>query len=358
MISSLLEKFEQVLFFHWLAPVLGLCAVVIVFHIFRKRRIITLKERGEYSRYREQSISFIGGIVFVLSLIIVMPIDGELRGQLLSLLGIVISAALALSSTTVMGNLLAGIMLRVVDSFNIGDFIKHGGQLGRVSDIGLLHIEMQTEDSDLLTISNLVLVSQAYTVIRAKGTILKAEVSLGYDVHRRDVERALLRAVEAAELSDGFVEVAKLGDFSINYIVHAHLSDTRKLVVSRSRLRAAMIDCLHEDGIEIVSPNFMNQRQLEANKKIIANTSQHHQEDDNAVAIDNVLFSKAARAEFVIKVEKRLLSVKEKIVQLEGELSKADKEQQQEIIDKLERAKRREAQLQFLIDDEQDKAIS
>jgi len=50
----------------------------------------------------------------VISVILTLPVREATRSDLLSLLGIVVSAAVALGSTTFVSNAMAGIMLRIV----------------------------------------------------------------------------------------------------------------------------------------------------------------------------------------------------------------------------------------------------
>lgn len=72
-------------------------------------------------------IGFIGFIIILTSL----PINESVRGQLISLIGIVISAAFALSSTTLLGNALAGVTNKTSKSFKLGDFIVVDKYFGR-----------------------------------------------------------------------------------------------------------------------------------------------------------------------------------------------------------------------------------
>ena len=81
------------------------------------------------------SIAMVGVIALILSL----PMSDSLRGQVSSLIGIVISAVLALSSATFIGNGLAGIMLRTINSFKPGDFIEIDDHFGRITERGLFH---------------------------------------------------------------------------------------------------------------------------------------------------------------------------------------------------------------------------
>jgi small-conductance mechanosensitive channel len=217
---------------------------------------------------RQGFVALLGGI-FVVFLILQLPIDDSRRGQLMNLLGILVTAAVALSSTTLLGNAMAGFMLRSIRNFRPGDFIVVDGHRGRVSELGLLRTEIQTERRNLTTFPNLFLVTNPVTVVRSSGTFIASTVSLGYDVPREDVEDALIKAAEEAGLTDAFVFVLELGDFSIVYQVAGFLEEVKYLISAESNLRESMLDSLHRAGIEIVSPTFMNQRQLKPEKLFI-----------------------------------------------------------------------------------------
>ena len=76
------------------------------------------------------------------------------RGQIITLMGLVITGVIALSSTSFVANIMAGLMLQVVKSFKPGDFVRVGEYFGRVTERGLFHVEIQTEDRDLTTLPN------------------------------------------------------------------------------------------------------------------------------------------------------------------------------------------------------------
>ena len=100
--------------------------------------------------------------------------------------------------------------------------------------------------------------TQPMKVVRASGTIVSAEVSLGYDLARARVSDVMLQAALDAGLTDAFVHVRALGDFSVTYRVAGLLADVGSLISARSHPREHMLDALHGAGIEIVSPTFMN----------------------------------------------------------------------------------------------------
>ena len=256
-------------------------------------------------------LTFSGG----LAIIVALPISDTLRGQLLSLIGILLSAAIALSSTTFIGNIMAGIMLKAIKSVRPGDFMTVADIVGRVTEMDLLHTEIQTEDRDLVTVPNLYIVTQPMRVVRASGTIVSAEVSLGYDIQRRQVSRLLTEAASQADLKDCFVQIRGLGDFSVVYRVAGMLEDVKSLISVRSRLREKMLDVLHEAGIEIVSPNFMNTRAISENMVFVPQPPVTEQ-PEQVVSAEELAFDKAEQASSVEDIRKQIEALDAEILRL------------------------------------------
>ncbi len=270
------------------------------------------------AQFRFQLIMLSLTLAGLIATVVALPINENLRAQLLSLLGILLSAAIALSSTTFIGNIMAGIMLRVIRSARPGDFVTVGDLTGRITEMGLLHTEIQTEFRDLVTIPNLYLVTNPTKVVRASGTIISAEVSLGYDVPRTDVAAVLCDAATESGLKDPFVHVRELGDFSILYRVAGLLEDVESLISARSRLRESMLDALHEAEIEIVSPSFMNSRVYSVDREFIPEPSRRTRKPVQAQA-EAIVFDKAADAASIEELKKSLESINDKIRNLPEE---------------------------------------
>jgi small-conductance mechanosensitive channel len=262
------------------------------------------------------------GLVLV---VLLLPIGDTLRGQILSLIGIVLSAGIALSSTTFLGNMLAGIMLRAVRSFRMGDFIEVGGHFGRVSDRGLFHTEIQTEERNLTTLPNMFLVTNPVNTVRTSGTIISATVSLGYDVPRTLVEKLLLEAAERADLRDAFVLTVELGDFSVTYRLAGLLTEVKSLITARSRLRSEMLDVLHREDVEIVSPTFMNQRPLTPERRFIPKPTHLHPSGRSrgTPSPEEILFDKAEEAEEAENLQQTVTDLSDRIEVLKVELKEA-----------------------------------
>jgi len=275
------------------ALVVGVIIVLGVVSRFLQRNAAKVTGRQFRNQLIMTGASFCGLLLVILGL----PIDTTMRGQLLSLIGIIISAAIALSSSTILGNAMAGVMLKTLRNFHSGDFIKVGDYFGRVTERGLFHTEIQTADRDLVTLPNMFLATTPVTVVRSSGTIVSATVSLGYDIPHTKIEDLLLKAANGIELKDAFVQVLDLGDFSVNYRVAGLLEESKKLLSYRSRLRASILDALHHGGVEIVSPNFQNLRDYDPQKNFIPAPVRARKDQPVDAAPVEVVFDKAEVAE-------------------------------------------------------------
>lgn len=294
------------------------------------------------------TIAFIG----IISVVLALPMSAEQKGQITSLIGIVLSAVLGLSSTTFIGNALAGIALKLRNNFKPGDFIQVEGIYGRVTEQGLFHTEIQTMDRDLTTLPNMSLAANAVKVTRQSGTIISVECSLGYDVNRLKIEETLLKAAEKSGLIEPFVHIISLGDFSIVYRIHGLLENVKSIFSAKSQLTGHVIDELHNAGIEIVSPNFVNQKQVgEAifipegyrTKKVIVPDE----------VPESIIFDKAEEAEDIEKKKEKLAAVEDKI-KAESERLKEieDQDLKQKLVEKIEKTKAIKENLEDRIDTE------
>lgn len=254
-----------------------------------------------------------------LSIIAALPVSDTLRGQLLSLIGLLLSAAIALSSTTFIGNILAGIMLKTIRKARPGDFITVADLTGRITEMDLLHTEIQTEFRDLVTVPNIYMVTQPLKVVRASGSIITAEVSLGYDVAHGRAKKALLEAASASGLTDCFVHVRTLGDFAVTYRVAGLLEDIRSLISARSVLMTEMLDALTNNDIEVVSPNFMNTRALAPQQRILPAQSTKRRTEDIQTLAEDIAFDKAEDAASAEKVREAIKETEQALKDLKEE---------------------------------------
>ncbi len=319
------------------AAIALLCSVCVLwfFNWFLLKRH---KSLGAQAKIPRQLVMLVMSIMAVLVLVILFPMSDSTRGQIITLIGLVITGVIALASTTFVANVMAGLMLSAVKSFLPGDFIRVGEQFGRVTERGLFHTEIQTQDRDLTTLPNLHLATNPVTVVHARGTIISADLSLGYDVPRAKVEELLKKAAINVDLVEPFILVTELGDFSVGYRVCGFLAEVESLITSRSNLKKSVLDILHANNIEIVSPGFVYQRQLSSWENVIPDravkTSVETVESD--LAPEDLIFDKARDAAETEDLRAKIVSLQEDLNQLNQQKKLMSNSEKQVIEEKVQ----------------------
>lgn len=243
--------------FKYFIPLLIIAALIAANALLKRR----LQGSAEKVMYKNLTMIVLT-ICAALGIAFIFADSDKNREYILGVFGIFLSAAVALSSTTLLGNALAGMMLRSVRSFKLGDFIRVNEFFGSVSGRGLFHTEIQNEDNDLVTLPNLYLATHPVQVTLKSGTIIAADVNLDYGVPREKIEKLLTRAAEAAGLQNASIHVMSLVGYGVTYRVRGNLVDINRVSPpeARSHLNIMILEFLKAEMIEIVSPAFTNKR--------------------------------------------------------------------------------------------------
>ena len=116
-----------------------------------------------------------------------------------------------------------------------------------------------------------------------------------------------------------------MGDYSVSYRIAGLLTDVKSMLSARSKLHKAVLDSLHQAGIEIVSPAFTNTRPQEPGSVMIPaaprKTKIANQEDNRPEA---VIFDKAEEAE---AVQQDRVALEEQLATLQAALKDANSEE-------------------------------
>jgi small-conductance mechanosensitive channel len=236
-------------------------------------------------------------LLAIIAIILLLPISDETQGQVLRLTGLVITAILTISSTSFVSNMMAGLMLQSTETFRPGDYIRVGDEFGRVTRRSLLHTQIQTEWRDITTLPNLLLVNSPITVLHREGTVISADVSLGYDIPYTTVEKLLGQAADESGLSETFVLTQDLLDHAVNYRVAGFLPEMKNLISARSNLRKKILEVMHGHGLEVASPTIMDQRPKPADSTTIPEQPVRHGAPQAlSAAPEDIIFDKAEEA--------------------------------------------------------------
>ncbi|MBU0750946.1 MAG: mechanosensitive ion channel [Gammaproteobacteria bacterium] len=263
----------------------------------------------------------------VVAIVLALPVGESMRNQVIALIGVLVSGVVAFSSTTIISNLMAGLMLHAAKSFRTGDFIRVGDYFGRVAGRGLFNTEIQTERRELVYLANTYMISHPIVVVRTSGTIVSASLSLGYDVHHTRIKSLLIAAAREVGLQEPFVKIVELGNYAITYRVSGLLVEVKGMLSARSNFYETILDTLNGEGIEIASPTIMNQRRLADDARIMPAASDEIPEVEST-GHESLVFDKAEQAE---QLEKAKNELHEQLRKMEKKLAAAEGDEKQAI---------------------------
>ena len=136
----------------------------------------------------------------------------------------------------------------------------------------------------------------------------------------------IMDAAERVGLTEPFVQVVELGDYTVTYRIAGLLSDVKTLFTAQSSLRRRVLDTLHDAGVEIASPMLVGHRGIEDGSPLIP-TLDHavltHREEDESAAPSDLIFDKAEEAEEEARIEKAIEELRGEAKELEQSLKDA-----------------------------------
>jgi small-conductance mechanosensitive channel len=179
-------------------------------------------------------------------------------------LGIVFS----LGSSSVIGNMVAGLVITYMRPFKIGDRIKIGEILGDVTEKTPFVTRLRTPKKEIITIPNSSILASSVvnfsTSAGQDGIILFTSVTIGYDAPWRQVHQLLIdAAMKTAQIDHDpvpFVLQTSLDDFYVTYQLNAHTHQPDRQPAIYSELHQHIQDGFNEAGVEIMSPHFRSTR--------------------------------------------------------------------------------------------------
>ncbi len=183
-------------------------------------------------------------------------------------ISVFVGLIVSLGSSTVIGNIIAGLVITYMRPFKIGDRIKLNDTTGDIIEKTPLVTRIRTPKNEVVTVPNSFIMS-SHTVnystsAREYGLIIHSEVSIGYDIPWRQVHQILIdAALNTPGVVDDprpFVLETSLSDWYPVYQINAYVKNAAKMAQIYSDLHQNIQDKFNEAGIEIMSPHYMAMR--------------------------------------------------------------------------------------------------
>ncbi len=227
-----------------------------------------LKINGFYPDWAVPTFHIVRFLLYAFMVAMIYPYLPGSKSGVFQGISVFVGLIVSLGSSTVIGNIIAGLVITYMRPFKLGDRIKLNETVGNVIEKTLFVTRIKTPKNELVTIPNSFIMS-SHTVnysssARTYGLIIHSEVSIGYDVPWRKVHALLIEAALATPgvFSDPqpFVLETALNDWYPIYQINAYIQDADKLAQIYSDLHQHIQDIFVREEIEIMSPHYMAMR--------------------------------------------------------------------------------------------------
>ena len=224
-----------------------------------------LKINGFYSDWAIPTFHIIRFLLYAFMIAMIYPYLPGSNSGVFQGISVFVGLIVSLGSSTVIGNIIAGLVITYMRPFKLGDRIKLNDTTGNVIEKTPLVTRIRTPKNEVVTIPNSFIMS-SHTVnfsqsAREYGLIIHSEVTIGYDAPWRQVHQLLIdAALNTPGVVDDprpFVLETSLSDWYPVYQVNAYIHDANRLAQIYSDLHQNIQDRFNEAGVEIMSPHYM-----------------------------------------------------------------------------------------------------
>ncbi len=227
-----------------------------------------LKIGGFYADWAMPTFHIVRFLLYAFMIAMIYPYLPGSKSGVFQGISVFVGLIVSLGSSTVIGNIIAGLVITYMRPFKLGDRIKLNDTTGNVIEKTPLVTRIRTPKNEVVTTPNSFIMS-SHTVnfsqsARDYGLIIHSEVSIGYDIPWRKTHQLL---IEAALNTPGvvddprpFVLETSLQDYYPVYQVNAYIKDANQLAQVYSDLHQNIQDRFNEEGIEIMSPHYIATR--------------------------------------------------------------------------------------------------
>lgn len=227
-----------------------------------------LKINGFYADWATPTYTILRVLLYSFMIVMIWPLLPNSDSEIFQGVSVFIGVVVSLGSTSVVGNVMAGLVMTYMRPFRIGDYIRYENTEGEVIEKTMLVTRIRTRKNEIMTIPNSNMMSSQtsnFTLSAQRyGVIVHTKITIGYDEPWHKIENLLL---EAADRTDGikkdpkpFVRITTLDDFYVEYEINGCTDRAKTMPAVYSTLHQNILDTMHDAGVEIMSPHIEAQR--------------------------------------------------------------------------------------------------
>jgi small-conductance mechanosensitive channel len=225
---------------------------------------------GFYPDWARATLNILRIFIYAFTIVLIFPLLPNSDSSIFKGVSVFIGVLFSIGSSSVVSNMVAGMVITYMRSFKIGDRIKVGDVYGDVVEKTLFVVRIQTIKKEVITVPNSSILSANVTNYSTaageggQGVIISLDVSVCYDSAWDKVHTLLVEAALGAEhiLPDPppFVFTKELADFATVYSLRAYTRRPDLYAVICSNINRNVLDIFRREEIEMIVPQYRSVR--------------------------------------------------------------------------------------------------
>lgn len=223
---------------------------------------------GFYADWSKATFNILRTVIYAFCFVMIFPYLPGSGSDVFKGVSVFLGLMLSLGSSSVVANIMAGMVITYMRPFKTGDHIKIGDQTGDVLEKTPFVTRILTHKKEVVTIPNSNILSSTVinysTSNQDKGVIFHTTITIGYDAPWRKVHALMQEAAHRTEFvlqePAPFVLQTSLDDFYVSYQLCVYTKNPEKQASINSALNSNIQDVFNENGVEIMSPHYRAER--------------------------------------------------------------------------------------------------
>ncbi|MDR2447623.1 MAG: mechanosensitive ion channel family protein [Treponema sp.] len=217
---------------------------------------------GFYADWAQPTFNILRILIYAFTIILIYPLLPNSESDIFKGVSVFVGILFSLGSSSVIGNLVAGIVVTYMRPFKLGDRIQIGNIIGFVVEKSATVTRLRTHKNEYITFPNSMILTSSITNYNFSadnendhGLILHVTITFGYSttwqtVHSILIESALkTRCIEPDPMP--FVLQTKLDDFYAHYEINAYTKAIEKVPAVYSELYKNIQNGFRDAGLDM-----------------------------------------------------------------------------------------------------------
>ncbi|MDR0382687.1 MAG: mechanosensitive ion channel family protein [Spirochaetaceae bacterium] len=230
--------------------------------IERKKLVVS----GFYPDWAKPTFNILRVLVYAFTIAFIYPYLPNSESDIFKGISVLVGVIFSLGSSSVISNLIAGIVMTYMRPFRIGDRIKIDDITGFVVERGPMNTRIRTHKNEFVSFPNQMILNKSVTNYNSSteggldGYIVHAAITMGYDVSWRTVHDILINAALKTAHTENtpapFVNQTKLDDFYCWYEINVFTKNVSLLPSIYTELYKNIQDGFADANISMFAPHY------------------------------------------------------------------------------------------------------